>query len=612
MLKAIAFKNFVHFKNKTVIIFDDSIRRQSGNSNVDGRPNFLNIFVGANFSGKSTVLELIRRCMEENINTSVTSSADEKQVAYAFCKFQKGPDPVIISGIIKDPNTKIIYKVIFSSDKLDIIVYSPPSLRDVYKCRNSLDAGIPIIFSNKDDDGKIYGILQKIKDACQDETKVTVTVPETVTESTWGLWDSIKDKYVATFPLRGIGSIQWSKSKKIGGQRDTNYTEAYNRAEILSASLSEEDEDKNFFAQVDVVEEKRIFKYLTDLDDFKVDKNTGNVTVTRNEKRTSFPLLKISEGIFEAKSTSLLLANEKLETLCLEEPERGMHPQMIERLKSVLYGISFEKTIIIVTHSPYFIDSMTIDKTHVFFRTKNEPFACSVKIGQSDELSKVADIEINRTLLFATRVLLVEGVTDKEVVQGILTENKCQKLKENKSSLEEFTDISIHQIIPVGGCSNAAKVQKFCNDINLPCLCLLDLDAAVKFNFEQIKKFESFDMKWQEMFKQTRESYEKESKQFFEKLQSQLKVFIWKHGALEHAILSSANCIEGIAEALGVSVRELNPIRLKTKLKERIDDERRKRFYTELMKVDEIKRFIEFMEDNTCTIEPTGAGVNTQ
>lgn len=97
MLKAIAFKNFVHFKNKTVIIFDDSIRRQSGNSNVDGRPNFLNIFVGANFSGKSTVLELIRRCMTEEVNASVTSSCDDNLVAYAFCKFDMDSDQNIIS-----------------------------------------------------------------------------------------------------------------------------------------------------------------------------------------------------------------------------------------------------------------------------------------------------------------------------------------------------------------------------------------------------------------------------------------------------------------------------------------------------------------------------------
>lgn len=47
----------------------------------------LNIFVGANFCGKSTVLELIRRCMTDEINVSVTRSWDETKVAYAFCQF---------------------------------------------------------------------------------------------------------------------------------------------------------------------------------------------------------------------------------------------------------------------------------------------------------------------------------------------------------------------------------------------------------------------------------------------------------------------------------------------------------------------------------------------
>lgn len=46
-------------------------------------------------------------------------------------------------------------------------------------------------------------------------------------------------------------------------------------------------------------------------------------------------------------------------------------------------------------------------------------------------------------MLFATRVLLVEGATDREVVQGILTENEESK--------EDFTYISTHQIISVGG-----------------------------------------------------------------------------------------------------------------------------------------------------------------
>lgn len=90
MLKVIVFKNFVHFKNKTVISLGVSKTEQAGKSNVVEKPttgNFLNIFVEANFSGKSTVLELIRRCMTEDVNASKTSTCDENLVAYAFCEF---------------------------------------------------------------------------------------------------------------------------------------------------------------------------------------------------------------------------------------------------------------------------------------------------------------------------------------------------------------------------------------------------------------------------------------------------------------------------------------------------------------------------------------------
>lgn len=278
--------------------------------------------------------------------------------------------------------------------------------------------------------------------------------------------------------------MQWSKSKKIAkDQRTKNYSTAYERAEIISELLS-----KNQKKFINAVEENRIFKYLTDLEDFQLDKETGTITVTRNGNTKAFPLLKISEGIFEAKSTSLLLAHTQFKTLCLEDPDRGMHPQMIERLKSVLYDSGFKKTIIVVTHSPYFIDNLTIDKTHMFFRTNDEPSVCTIlNMGQSEELPNVDDIETKRTLLFATRVLLVEGATDREVVQGILTENKCKKIEKSRSQ-KDFTDISIHQIISVRGKSNVARVQRFCIDINLPCLCLLDIDA-LNFDTGEIKKF---------------------------------------------------------------------------------------------------------------------------
>lgn len=82
---------------------------------------------------------------------------------------------------------------------------------------------------------------------------------------------------------------------------------------------------------------------------------------------SEFPLLKTSEGVLEAKLTSLLLAHKHIQTLCLEDPDRGMHPQMIERLRTVLHREAYKKTIIVVTHSPNFIDTITVQNTYVFF-----------------------------------------------------------------------------------------------------------------------------------------------------------------------------------------------------------------------------------------------------
>lgn len=144
----------------------------------------------------------------------------------------------------------------------------------------------------------------------------------------------------------------------------------------------------------------------------------------------------------------------------------------------MLYREAHNKTIIVVTHSPYFIDTTTIDNTHVFFRkqTTTTRYECAVQnFGEYKELSKVADIETLRTLLFATKVLLVEGVIDKEVVQGIFTQYKRDKT-ENENNQK---DITTFQVVSVGGCNNTKKVQKLCKSINLPCLCLWDLDNVV-------------------------------------------------------------------------------------------------------------------------------------
>lgn len=74
----------------------------------------------------------------------------------------------------------------------------------------------------------------------------------------------------------------------------------------------------------------------------------------------------------------------------------------------------------------------------------------------------------------------------------------------------------------------------------------------------------------------------------------QRKMFVWRHGAVEDAILSSKNRIEEIWSS--INCPSLTNKSLKEKMKERLDEEERKAFYAQLMEVSKIQRFIRFME----------------
>lgn len=81
-----------------------------------------------------------------------------------------------------------------------------------------------------------------------------------------------------------------------------------------------------------------------------------------------------------------------------------------------------------------------------------------------------------------------------------------------------------------------------------------------------------------------------------ESLELKENTFIWRHGALENAILSSPELNKTIGEKVGLEGKKLTTNNLKDKLTERLTVEQGKKFYAQLLAVPEIDRFIKFME----------------
>lgn len=502
MLRGIVLENFVHFSERFALDFSKS----------NHGPN---IFVGASSTGKTVVLELIRRCMDIRLNSSLTNRCDESKTAYVFCEFENAYDNyegTIISGMIVDrvhedivdsdeedeeweENKKvnkedtIFHKVIMYVYKEEMKFCSKTYLKtpedsivdlrkNVRLSKDFLAKMIDkeLLSANKGrQPDKNYQISSEIKD-CFDIAFVEQISNEIRTQQkenkTYNqrptLWRELEGDFVSVLSMRGLGTFQWTKSRQIEDKlKSKNYEGTCAQAEIISELMGSRHIIKN--------KEHEIFEFLTSGSNFHFVKKSNSEIVVQNGGK-EFALLKTSVGIVEAKQFSLLMAHDRLQTICLEEPDRGMHPQMIERMKEVLHHESRNKTIIVVTHSPSLVDSTSLKNTFVFSRGENGSNVVNI----SDELKENKYLKLLgttefKTLLFSSNVLFVEGPTDKIFLEAIF--------RKHRQSSESFADsfpIIRHGICSLDGKGIVDRMKDFCKKINIKFCIVVDRDVMMK------------------------------------------------------------------------------------------------------------------------------------
>ena len=330
MLRRVFLENFVEFKDKQTINFEEN-----------GSPN---IFIGENGSGKSSLLEGIRRCLPSATSTTRSSVYDDQKPSYYVCKYDTSKccekklsdiaPASIFTGILTTAD-KEYFKFVSTPTELLIDKYSSTGARSSFQTMNTDHA----MQMNTDLQTNILN-PNKITSSSTDPTN-TSCVEERL---------KMLEKYIVlTFPLRSIGPLQWSKSIRIADdRRDENYLEASQRSEVIMYFLEHPSE-------FDLDKDNEYFTALTGRNDitFKLSPNSNGeqsilVESTSNTKLPGgkFALLKMPEGILEAKYFSILMSSKQFQTVIVEEPERGMHPQMIERMLAIIQKESTTKMIV--------------------------------------------------------------------------------------------------------------------------------------------------------------------------------------------------------------------------------------------------------------------------
>lgn len=599
------FKNFVHFKEHQTLKFQPGI----------------NILVGQNSSGKTSILEMIRRCMTKRINNHVTSSYDETREAYLVCKFditsyygellhsldnqvaveQLGvtKKSYLLSIVQKIPsNGRVTWKksVCFRrDDKVTVLVgYYNVEKDNILSSEDNVEffrAEIDSLWMLENAEWVTNNEGQITKDLTKIDAKNAKRFRQL--ESSSKLLDEvlevIEKRYVSTTPMRSINPVQWSRSRQSSSDESVNCKEAVVRADILQTLLNNEEE-------VYCKRADEIFEEITRPLDYKFSKTGSDIIIEhRNDnppETKRVPLLKTPEGIIEAQQLALLLAHKEFKTLCFEEPDRGMHPKMIEQLLQTLTEET-DKTILVVTHSPYFINHITAQLTHVCVRRRDDDSVKSVhsvqRLLENAKACKITDTDELKKIVFSSQILCVEGKTDKIFVQAIF---------EHMKKTMGMKSIPAHQIIIMNSNTLFQPVQSVCESLNVKCVVLLDRDAIVKIRSTQQGKIigeirltgiteDKSNLKKKFEGKSLKEFESDEDFETLFKILEEKDIFIWKNGNLEETIGSVFK---------GGSFKDNFQTALNKKVICTFDKEKLSILAKEMCKSDEIKRFLNFFK----------------
>ena len=101
-------------------------------------------------------------------------------------------------------------------------------------------------------------------------------------------------------------------------------------------------------------------KLYQGIDDYYVQVEAGSVQVFLKEGNLPIPAVRLSDGTLRYLCLLAILCNPNLPSLvCLEEPELGLHPDILPGLADLLREASERCQLIVTTHSDTLVDALT-------------------------------------------------------------------------------------------------------------------------------------------------------------------------------------------------------------------------------------------------------------
>ncbi len=196
--------------------------------------------------------------------------------------------------------------------------------------------------------------------------------------------------------------------------------EDYIKDSLIQIANSEDDDRKVLYEQFTTF----IDKISPLIEEVKTVKEANKVIDVKflSEDKTDIPLSTIGGGNNEL----LLLLHEIIisggKILAIEEPEIHLHPEAERKLYRLMQEFSATTQMFIVTHSPVFVEPDEIKNLFRIIKKGTRTEICSMRPQQyidRERLKQELNAE-NCEMFFADKVLLVEGISDKIFMDGLI------------------------------------------------------------------------------------------------------------------------------------------------------------------------------------------------
>lgn len=237
---------------------------------------------------------------------------------------------------------------------------------------------------------------------------------------------------------------------------------------------------------------KLLNKYLKILDFSPIDINIDNINtndyeiILKYENGLNCELQKCSSGEIELLNFlfGIILYDINNGLIIIDEPEIHLHPRWQKILFTLFRDLSNDNKIqfVIVTHSPQFVNYNTTKNTFRVYKNENNyskiinPNFDSI---DTRKIFRIVNALNNEKMFFSDEVILVEGSTDKIIIESIL------------KKIESKTPNKIIEIIDVTGKSEFKKFRDFLDRLKIKNYILADIDYLYTIDSSSHKFFKN-------------------------------------------------------------------------------------------------------------------------